>query len=75
LKIIKPEGPKLSYDKYNAPEERFCPAKVYEVVDDGKGGKTLQINAQNCLHCKTCDIKMPEDYIKWTVPEGSGGPN
>lgn len=64
-----------SYDSFAAPEDRFCPAKVYEHIKDEETGKTrLQINAQNCVHCKTCDIKPPANYIKWTVPEGGGGP-
>jgi electron-transferring-flavoprotein dehydrogenase len=67
--------PALSYSKYGAPEERFCPAKVYEyITEDGKEPR-LQINAQNCLHCKCCSIKMPQEYIDWNVPEGGGGPN
>jgi electron-transferring-flavoprotein dehydrogenase len=72
---IKPgmEGaPARSYEKWAAPESRFCPAGVYEYPEPGK----LQINAQNCVHCKTCDIKTPENYVKWTVPEaGGGGPS
>lgn len=69
--------PLKSLNEFGAPEERFCPAKVYEFVDDPENPseKKLQINAQNCLHCKTCSIKMVEEYIEWTVPEGSGGPN
>lgn len=47
---------------------------MYEFVEDGKGGKQLQINAQNCLHCKTCSIKMVDEYIEWRTPEGNGGP-
>lgn len=55
---------------------RYCPAGVYEyATDDSDGSKRLQINAQNCLHCKACSIKDPEQNIKWTVPEGGGGPN
>ena len=52
----------------------LCPAGVYEIVEDS-GGPHLQINAQNCVHCKTCDIKDPTQNIVWTVPEGGGGPN
>jgi len=60
--------------EYDGPEARYCPAGVYEFVADG-AGKRLQINAQNCVHCKTCDIKDPRQNIHWVTPEGGGGPN
>ncbi len=61
--------------EFGNPCTRFCPAQVYEMVDDGAGKKRLQINAANCVHCKACDIKDPYEIITWTTPEGGSGPN
>ncbi|MDX5930336.1 electron transfer flavoprotein-ubiquinone oxidoreductase [Acidiphilium acidophilum] len=64
----------VNWTEYRSPETRYCPAGVYEIVGAETGNPKLQINAQNCVHCKTCDIKDPTQNIDWVVPEGAGGP-
>ena len=65
----------VNWEKFAGPESRYCPAGVYEFVQNDDGKERLQINAQNCVHCKTCDIKDPTQNIVWVTPEGGGGPN
>ena len=65
----------VNWERYRSPETRYCPAGVYEIVGAEEGTPRLQINAQNCVHCKTCDIKDPTQNIDWVTPEGGGGPN
>jgi electron-transferring-flavoprotein dehydrogenase len=75
LKLADPAIPiSVNLPEYGEPAQRYCPAGVYEVIED-EGGPRFQINAQNCVHCKTCDIKDPSQNITWVPPEGGGGPN
>jgi electron-transferring-flavoprotein dehydrogenase len=76
LKLIDPgKWLGVNWEEYGSPESRYCPAGVYEAVGVEEGAPRLQINAQNCVHCKTCDIKDPDQNINWETPEGGGGPN
>ncbi|KAF9663207.1 hypothetical protein SADUNF_Sadunf17G0014300 [Salix dunnii] len=75
LRLKDPKIPEtMNLPEYAGPESRYCPARVYEYVSDENSQLKLHINAQNCLHCKACDIKDPNQNIEWTVPEGGGGP-
>ena len=65
---------KVNLATYAGPESRYCPAGVYEFIKDETGMNQLQINAQNCVHCKTCDIKDPTQNIVWVTPQGGEGP-
>ena len=65
----------MNLAQYDAPEQRYCPAGVFEIVWDGNKKPRLQINAANCIHCKTCDIKDPTQNIVWVTPQGGDGPN
>ena len=75
LRIIDEKLPiENNFELFDSPEQRYCPAGVYEIINND-GTPKLHINSQNCIHCKTCDIKDPKQNINWITPEGGGGPN
>ena len=76
LQLNNPDIPvEINLSQFDEPAQRYCPAGVYEITEDDAGKPQFQINSQNCIHCKTCDIKDPQQNITWVVPEGAGGPN
>ncbi|RYY02971.1 MAG: electron transfer flavoprotein-ubiquinone oxidoreductase [Gammaproteobacteria bacterium] len=76
LQLKDPSVPlAINLPKFDEPAQRYCPAGVYEIIEAANGEKKFQINSQNCVHCKTCDIKDPTQNIQWVTPEGGGGPN